>query len=255
MTALHRRARWLCITAIVLIAAFVASAVRVALAEPLESPPVVTERRGFIFRPSRIPLGAFRLGVGASYDAVDPSVMYGYVVRIPQLTVDARFGLGAGWSLRGHLNTMLVTNEALFGAGYTWRSEQWSLEAAASVGIYVGTFRQLAFDAMLLSPEYRPELGVGYDIGNGIALSLRGSLLLMGPVRARVGSVWGGLDNASVFVGHSEMLYVENTTRSDAIWYFGIGVLTTRAFYQMWLLFPDSPELFTYARVVAGYEF
>jgi hypothetical protein len=222
-----------------------------------EESPVAAQagRRGFIFHPSRIPLGAFRLGVGASYDAVDPSVMYGYTVRIPQITVDARFGLGAGWSVKGHLNSMLVTNEVLFGASYAWLFGRWSLEGSASIGIYAGTFRQLAFDAMLLAPQYRPELSVGYDLGHGIALSLRGSLLLMGPERVRVGSVWGGLDNSSVFVGHSETLYVENTTRSDGIWYFGLGLLTTRAFYQMWLLFPDSPELFTYPRVVAGYEF
>jgi hypothetical protein len=31
--------------------------------------------------------------------------------------------------------------------------------------------------------------------------------------------------------------------------------MTTRAYYQIWLLFPDSPALYTYARAVAGYEF
>jgi hypothetical protein len=51
------------------------------------------------------------------------------------------------------------------------------------------------------------------------------------------------------------MLYVENTTASNGLWYLGAGVLTTRAYYQMWLLFPDSPELFTYPRFVVGYEF
>jgi hypothetical protein len=45
-------------------------------------------------------------------------------------------------------------------------------------------------------------------------------------VRARVGDVWGGLDNAKVFAGHSEMLLVENALASGAVWYFGLGVLT-----------------------------
>jgi hypothetical protein len=106
----------------------------------------------------------------------------------------------------------------------------------------------------LLSPEYRPELALGYDLGK-VALSLRGSLLLMGPEKVWVGPAEGGLDNSNAFVGHSEMLYVENTTRSNGVWYFGGGVMTTRSYYALWLLFPDSPGLFTYPRILAGYEF
>ena len=209
--------------------------------------------RGFSFYPSRPRLGGFRFAIGAFYDAIDPSVMYGFNVRVPQLTLDARYGLGRGWSLKGHLNSMLVTTELLFGGSYAVRAGDWSLEGTASVGIYAGKLAHFAFDALFLSPEYRPELTIGYDFGH-IAVSLRGSLLLMGPERVRVGDVWGGLDNASLFAGHSEMLFVENTTRSDSVWYFGLGAMTTRSYYALWVLLPDSPGLFTYPRVVAGYE-
>lgn len=211
-------------------------------------------RRGFIFHPSTPEAGGFRFALGAFYDAIDPEVMYGFNVRVPQLTVDARIGLGAGWSLKGHFNSMFVTTELLLGGGYAWRGGAWSLEGTGSVGVYFGKLGQLGFDALLIAPQYRPELTLGYDFGS-IALSLRGSLLLMGPESVRVGDVWGGLDNSNVFVGHSEMLFVENTTRSDSIWYFGLGAMTTRSYYALWLLFPDSPGLFTYARVAAGYEF
>jgi hypothetical protein len=51
------------------------------------------------------------------------------------------------------------------------------------------------------------------------------------------------------------MLYVENVLPEGAVWYFGLGLLTTRAYYALWLLFPDSPALFTYPRIAGGYEF
>jgi hypothetical protein len=210
--------------------------------------------RGFVFHPSLPRSGGFRFAVGAFYDAVDPAVMYGVVLRVPQLTMDARFGLGDGWSIKGHLNTMLVTNELLFGVSKAWQMGRWSIEGSASVGIYVGKLAQFAFDAAMFSPEYRPEITIGYDMGS-VALSARGSLLLMGPEQVRIGELWGGFDNANLFVGHSEMLYVENTTKEHGIWYFGLGAMTTRAYYQLWLLFPDSPGLYTYPRIVAGYEF
>jgi hypothetical protein len=210
--------------------------------------------RGFLFYPSRPRAQAFRIGIGAFYDAIDPAVMYGFTVRTPQFTVDARYGLGDGWSLKGHFNTMLVTTEMLLGGSYTWQAKRWSLEAAASAGAYYGMLNQGAFDAALISAEFRPELALGYDFGN-IALSLRGSLLVMGPERVRIGGIWAGLDNSNAFVGHSEMLYVENTTESHGIWYFGLGAMTTRSYYQFWVLFPDTPGLYTYPRMVAGYEF
>ena len=215
----------------------------------------VETARGFVFHPSTPPVNAFRFGVGGLYDAIDPQVMYGIQVRVPQLALDARYGLGAGWSLKGHLNSMFITNELLIGPSFAGRAGRWSFEGAASVGVYYGKLAQLAFDVALISPQYRPELAVGYDLGK-IALTVRGSLLLMGPERARVGEIWGGLDNSNLFVGHSEMIYVENpTSSSGGVWYFGLGAMTTRAYYQFWLLFPDSPALFTYARTVAGYEF
>jgi hypothetical protein len=214
----------------------------------------VESTQGFVFHPSTPALHAFRFGLGGLYDAVDPQVMYGLELRVPQLALDARYGLGAGWSIKGHLNSMFVTNELLFGASLAGGSGRWSVEGTASAGVYFGKLAQFSFDAAFISPQYRPELTVGYDFGK-VALSLRGSLLLMGPARARVGEIWGDFDNANFFVGHSEMLYVENPTSFGSVWYFGLGAMTTRAYYQFWVLFPDSPALFTYARTVAGYEF
>ena len=211
--------------------------------------------KGFIYHPSRQPLGKFRFGLGGQYDAVDPAVMYGMNLRIPPLNVDARFGLGKGWSLKGHINTMLLNNELLLGGAYAWRGDRWSVEGSFSVGAYIGKFAQLGFNTLFVSPQYRPELTIGYDLGDGVALSLRGSLLLMGPERVRVGEIWGGLDNSNLFVGHGEMLFVENTTSSGSVWYFALGAMTTRAYYQMWLLFPDAPGLYTYPRAQVGYEF
>jgi len=182
-------------------------------------------------------------------------VMYGYDVRLPQVSADARYGLGKGFSLGGHFNSMFVLNELTVGGRFAHRfAERWSFEGALSAGVYVGKLAQFGFDALLIAPEYKPEVTLGWDLGS-IAVSLRGTVILMGPERARVGEVWGGFDNSNAFVGHSEMLFVENTTSTDSIWYFGLGAVTSRAYYALWLLFPDSPALFTYPRIVAGYEF
>ncbi len=209
---------------------------------------------GLAFQPSTPSLHDFRFAIGGYYDAIDPQLMTGLDVRVPQLSLEARYGLGAGWSLTGHFNSMFVTNELLLGGAFAQRFGVWSYEVRASAGVYLGKLAQFEFDALVIAPQYRPELTVGYALGD-IALSLRGSLLLMSPGRVRIGDLWGGLDNANVFTGHSEMLFVENPMRNGSAWYFGVGVMTTRAYYAFWIMFPDSPGLFTYPRMVAGYEF
>jgi hypothetical protein len=210
--------------------------------------------QGLVFHPSVTPLSAFRFAIGGFYDVIDPQVMSGYEFRVPQLSLDARYGLGLGWSVTAHLNSMFVTSELLVGASFAQSHGPWSYELKASAGVYVGKLGQFSFDVLLLAPEYRPELTLGYDLGS-VALSLRGSLILMGPEHVTVGDVSGGLDNSRFFVGHSEMLFVENAMQNGSAWYFGLGLLTTRAYYAFWVMFPDSPALFTYPRMVAGYEF
>lgn len=215
----------------------------------------VANQKGFLYYPSTPPAGRMRFSLGATYDAIDPAVMYGMSIRFPQLALDFQDSLGKGFLFKAHINTMLITNEALVGVGYNWHgASPWSFGAAVNAGVFLGKLSGLGFDALTIGAEYRPELTLGYSLGD-IALSLRGSLILIGPERARVGDLWGGFDNNQLFTGHSEILYVENTTRSGSVWYFGAGAMTTRAHYAFWLLFPDSPGLYTYPRVVAGYEY
>ncbi len=215
----------------------------------------VANQRGFLFYPSAPPAGKMRFALGATYDAIDPSVMYGMSIRFPQIALDFQDSLGKGFLFKAHINSMLITNEILVGVGYNWHGAgPWSVGAAVNAGMFLGKLGGFGFDALTIGAEYRPELTVGYSLGD-IALSLRGSLILIGPERARVGELWGGFDNPNLFTGHSEILYVENTTRSGSVWYFGAGAMTTRAHYAFWVLFPDSPGLYTYPRLVAGYEY
>ena len=221
----------------------------------VKSVETVGKERGFLFYPSAPPAGKMRFSLGATYDFIDPAVMYGMNIRFPQLALDFQDSLGKGFQFKAHINSMLITTEALVGVGYNWRGDgPWSVGGAFSAGLFMGKLGGFGFDALVLGAEYRPELTVGYDLGD-IALSLRGSLILIGPERARVGELWGGFQDSSLFVGHSEILYVENTTKSGSVWYFGAGAMTTRAHYAFWVLFPDSPALYTYPRVVAGYEY
>src|SRR3954464_11544992 len=123
----------------------------------------VANWRGFLFYPSTPAAGTFRFALGATYDAIDPAVMYGMTFRFPQLTLDAIGWLGNGWSLKGHLNTMIVLNEPLLGVGYSVNAGPLSLQLDASVGVYVGSVGAIigessgrsGLNALSCAPEHR----------------------------------------------------------------------------------------------------
>ena len=97
----------------------------------------VANQKGFLYYPSAPPAGKTRFSLGATYDAIDPSVMYGMSIRFPQLALDFQDPLGKGFLFKAHINTMLITNEVLVGIGYNWHgSGPWSLGGALSAGMF-----------------------------------------------------------------------------------------------------------------------
>src|SRR6187549_2840170 len=48
----------------------------------------VAKQKGFLYYPSAPPAGKMRFSLGATYDAIDPAVMYGMSIRFPQLVLD-----------------------------------------------------------------------------------------------------------------------------------------------------------------------
>ncbi|HYQ30438.1 MAG TPA: hypothetical protein VER04_24580, partial [Polyangiaceae bacterium] len=109
----------------------------------------IANQKGFLYYPSAPPAGKMRFSLGATYDAIDPAVMYGMSVRFPQLVLDYQDSLGKGFLFKAHINTMLVTNEALVGIGYNWHGAgPWSVGAAVSAGVFLGKLDGFGFDAM-----------------------------------------------------------------------------------------------------------
>lgn len=201
-----------------------------------------------------MPLGRFRLGVGGLYDALDPQAVAGFEVRFPHIALDARFGLGKGFSLTGHFDTILVINEITAGGAWAQYFGPWSLELGMEAGVFVGTLNEFGFDSSYVAPLYVPRI-VGGHSWKDIALSLSLDSMFTFTQVLNVGDLSESVGGGNSFLGARLTLMVENTLRRGGSWYYGVGAMLTRSYYQVWILLPDSPELLGYARVLAGYEF
>jgi hypothetical protein len=96
---------------------------------------------------------------------------------------------------------------------------------------------------------------VGGHSWKDIALSLSLDAMITYTQVVSVGDISETVGGGDPFLGARATLMVENTLSRGGIWYYGVGAMLTKSYYQVWVLLPDSPELLGYARVLAGYEF
>lgn len=219
-----------------------------------ETPRAFRLERGTLFHPSEPSLGKFRFGIGGMYDAIDPQTIYDMAVRLPRLALDARLGLGKGFSLIGHLDTILIWNEITMGPVWATHHGPWSVQLGLQAGALLGVLENFGFSALYKAPVVRPQVTLGYAFGD-TAISLRFDAIIAYPQSATVGDISHKLTDVRAFTGWSATAMVENILPNQSIWYYGVGILTTHAYYQMWLLFPDDPGLYTYVRLLGGYAF
>lgn len=200
--------------------------------------------------------GQNRISVGALYDALAPEAVYGAYVRFPQFDMNARFGLGDGWSIVSRLNTAFVVSELTVGASYAFPIVG-NLRGLAQfqTGVFFGMLGQFGFSTWQIAPEFRPLLGLSLPIDNGITFSLRGEIIFSGLTYATVGDVSTNLATTEAVSNWNIMFMMEKQMENKHAWYAGLGLMSSVAAYQLWVIYPDNQNYDSYLRLVAGYEF
>lgn len=198
---------------------------------------------------------ATTIALGGVVDAIDPRAAAGVSVRVPQFAFDARLGLGKGWSVVAHLNTILAINELDLGASFAFPifgDLRGLLQFQA--GVFVGMLGGFGFESLVVAPQFRPLVGVSLPAGNH-RWSLRGEVVFSGPYSATLGDTSSTLATPPPVANWNVGLLLENLMRNDRLWYAGLVLMASTASYQNWLLFPDTSYYDVYPRVMGGYEF
>lgn len=233
-------------------------AVVVALAGVLlGSPPVhgAPPPRDSVFAAGRGIESQVSVAVGGLVDAMDPRAAAGASLRVPQFTLDGRFGLGKGWSAVGHLNTILAINE--LDLGLSWSFPVFGELAGIAqfqAGAFMGMLGSFGFESRVIAPEFRPLVGLSWPSGS-LRWSVRGELVFAGPYVTTLGDATSTLATPPPLANWNIALIMENLMKNDRLWYAGLVMMGSTASYQNWLLFPDTSYYDYYPRVVGGYEF
>lgn len=211
--------------------------------------------RDSIFDAGRGTHGDTTIAIGGLVDALDPRAAAGASLRVPQFTMDARFGLGSGWSAVAHLNTILAINELDVGASWAFPIFG-KLRGLAQfqTGVFVGMLGSFGFESSIIAPQFRPLVGLSLPAGS-MRWSLRGEILFAGPYLATLGDASETLATPPPIANWNIGLIMENLMQNNRLWYAGLVMMGSTASYQNWLLFPDTARYDYYPRVLVGYEF
>lgn len=228
------------------------TALRAIAEQPLSSTPTLAN--GPLFAPTGPGTGRFRLGIGGFFDFLDENALAGYHIAAPQFTTNVRWGLGPKFSLLGHLNTIVVSNQLEVGAGWTEFVGPISVMARLYAGALFGKLGSFGFDAFSISPIIRPGIVAGIPIDDHW-LSFAIDVLLIPVQHVVLGDSSIGITSYNAFAGMSFELRAEAMLNNGGAVFYGGGLMWTRANYQVWLLFGDESNLLAYPRVFAGYEF
>jgi hypothetical protein len=194
------------------------------------------------------------MGVGLLFDVLAPAATAGFRVPAPQLTFDARYGLGARGALLAHLHTLFVTNQIEVGAGYTASVGPLEVQGRLYAGALLGALEGFGFAAASISPLVRPGLVASVPIG-AHRVSLAGDLLFVPLQQTFVGGTGITVRSFPPLMGASVTLTVEAMLAGGGILFYGAALMHTQASYQIWLLYSDDPNLLSYPRIFAGYAF
>jgi hypothetical protein len=211
--------------------------------------------RGPLYHPDGPGDGAWRVSLGGLWDAIDPSAVDGYKLAIPQLLTDARYQVGSGISILGHLNTVIVSNQLEVGAAWQVPTHgRVTVMASVTGGAFFGRLGQFGFDAWMAAPIVKPGITLGYPLGD-VMLSLRLDAMFSLFQYVSVGDTSLTIDEFNHFTAGSLSFTVENMLQRGGVWFYGGALMASRAYYQAWVLFSDDPSLYFYPRIFGGYEF
>ncbi len=220
---------------------------------PVEESPRAPLAKGALFYPDGPGEFAWRLGVGALVDILPRRIVQSAQRQIPQVAVQARFGLPLGFSVDARMAAIVINNQLELGAGWTYHVGPLAISVQDHQGFWIGVLGVQGFDATGWGFLNKPSLSFGLPFGS-VRFTLTGELIYTFGQRVRLGADTFARGQL-VFAGTGLTLMVENLLDSGGLWYFGAGLFRTTPNYQAWLAFSDQRYVLPYPRLLGGYAF
>jgi hypothetical protein len=176
----------------------------------------------------------FQTAAGLSIVIPPYDVLENYY-EAPLVNLEATFGMPAGFSLHGEINTIVVSNQFRLGAKWNFIHRNFGFNVGYDLAYIYGWAKVGGFDNTGSGIIHYPNLSVGYKT-KPVALTLKGELVILGYRRINSGSMEIG-KTYTQFDGGTFALYIEQRLWRNKLFIIGLKDNYVKDYWAIWLLF------------------
>lgn len=156
-------------------------------------------------------------------------------LQAPLVDLQLTFGLPAGFSLQGSLNTVVVSNQVTVGARWNYICKNFSFNLGYDLGYALGMMNIAGFSNTGMAIIHYPNVSIGFKTRT-LAFTVKGEAVFMG---------WGQMKtgenlvtrNGSFFDGATAAIYMEQRIFKKKILVIGLKDNYVKYYWPAWMIF------------------
>ncbi len=172
--------------------------------------------------------------------------------QVPTLELKYITGILPNLSLKGELNTNVITNQLVISPDYNFSINKFSFAVGNDLTFWYGFFKSDGFDVSVVGWGYSPFITAGFNaddffLSMKIAADVRAQNTFMKSLRYK--------DSSPKFVGFTMTIAIEQPLWGNNYMALGFRAYYTKFFYKSWLSFSTFDQYLYYPEFFAGFVF
>lgn len=206
-----------------------------ALLKAQESPPPVDIEKESIYFPHHFEKYKVQTGLGF-YMVRLPFDWVENALQAPLINLRLTFGLPAGFSLEGSVNTVVVSNQITLGPHWSYIHKNFSLGVGWDLGYVLGVMNIAGYSNTGMGLIHYPNLSLGLK-SKTMAFTLKTEAVIIGWSQMKTGEnlVSSG---KNIFDGVTAGIYMEQRIFKKKILVIGIKDNYLKYYWPAWMVFP-----------------
>ncbi|MCX6286954.1 MAG: hypothetical protein NTY96_07555 [Bacteroidetes bacterium] len=198
-----------------------------------KSPPINIGKESMYF-PHQYQKYKVQIGLGfffirLPYDWVENAL------QVPLIDLHLTFGLPAGFSLEGSLNTLVVSNQITLGAHWNHIRRNFSFNVGYDLGYELGIMNQAGFKNTGMMLIHYPNASIGFKT-NTLAFTFKGEAVIIAWGQMKTGENLIS-QSANIFNGLSGAIYLEQRIFRKKILVIGFKDNFVKYYWPAWMVF------------------
>jgi len=198
-----------------------------------KSPPVDIEKESIYF-PHHYQKYKVQIGLGFYFIRL-PFDWVENALQVPLVDLRMTFGLPAGFSLEGSLNTVAVSNQVTLGAHWNYIHRNFSFNLGYDLGYELGIMNQAGFRNTGMMLSHYPNGSLGFKT-KSFAITFKVEAMIIAWGQMKTGETLMS-QSANIFNGMSGAIYLEQRIFRKKILVIGFKDNYMKYYWPAWMVF------------------